>query len=111
VNSTVRRVLDVAFVVSLVALVVATAAYGYFALTFGSADHTQLTVTAERLSPEEITADVTVSLDPSARSLVGRAVANESARMVGDGPDIGGEYVRYEGAYYRVTVEGYTTTA
>lgn len=104
-NSTVRRALDVAFVVSLLALVVATAAYGYFALTFGSADHTQFTVTAERLPPEEITGDATASLDPSARALVERAVLNESARTVGDGPDIDGAYVRYEGAYYRVHTE------
>jgi hypothetical protein len=105
VNTTLRRVLEVAVVLALVAVVLATAAYGYFALTFGSADHTQFTVTAERLPPEEIAADATVSLDPSARTLVERAVQNERARTVGDGPDLDGAYVRYEGAYYRVHTE------
>lgn len=51
-----------------------------FALSFGSADHAEVSIQAQPLSPAEVVDDGTVELDAAGRAVVAEAVANGTAR-------------------------------
>lgn len=103
-DSRVRLALQVAGAVVLVAALVVVGGYTYFALTFGSADHTQFTLTVEPISEDRIAENATADLTSRAAAVVDTVHRNGSARTVAEQLDIDGAYVERNGTYYRVTV-------
>lgn len=102
-DSRVVRALQVAVVLLVTAAIVVAGAFTYAVLSFGSADHTEFTVTAEQLPRERIAANATATLSGRERAVVDAAHANGSARTVGERLDLAGAYVERNGSYYRVT--------
>lgn len=77
----------------------------FFSLAFGSADHTQFTLTAEAVSRDRIARNATASLSSREAAVVDEAHRNGSARTVAGPLDVDGAYVERNGTYYRVRVE------
>ncbi|WP_255150881.1 hypothetical protein [Halorarius halobius] len=98
------RALQVVVLLLVTAAIVGAGAFTYFALTFGSADHTEFIVTAEEMPRERIAANATASLSDRERAVVDAAHANGSARTAGERLDVEGAYVERNGTYYQVRV-------
>ena len=93
------RAVGVALLIGLLA----TAAGGlYFAFTFGSADHTQFTLTAEEMSRDRIADNATATLSDREAALVTEARRNGSAQTVAKRLELDGAYVERDGTYYQV---------
>lgn len=99
-----RGLLALGVVVVTVSLV-AAGGFVYFALTFGSADHTEFTLTAERVPRDHIAAAATANLSAREREIVAEAARNGSARTVATDLALDGAYVERNGSYYRVRAE------
>lgn len=104
-DSRVRRALQVAGVLVLVAALVVAGGYTYLMLTFGSADHTQFTLTAEEVPRDRIAENATADLSARQAELVDAAYANGTARTIAETFDLDGAYVERNGTYYRVRAD------
>lgn len=93
----------------IVVLVGATAVggYAYFLFTFGSADHTEFTLSAEEVPRDAIADRATANLeDPNDEraAVIDSAFENGSARTVAEEYDLNGTYVERNGSYHVVLV-------
>lgn len=91
-----------------------------FALSFGAADHAQVSIQAQPLSPDGVVDDGTVELDPAGQAVLAEAVANGTARSTAasfdpvfagahwyqvHGQGLGASvFVEHEGRFYRLAV-------
>lgn len=101
----VRRALQIVGALVLVAALLVAGGFAYFAATFGSADHTQFTLTAEQLPRDRVAENATAYLSPRAAAVVDEARHNGTARIVAKRLDLDGAYVERNGTYYRVRAE------
>lgn len=104
-SSRVRRALQVVGALVAVGALVVAGSFLYFSLTFGAADHTQFTLTADRLPRDRIAENATAALSEREAAVVDEAYRNGSARTVAERVDLDGAYVERNGTYYRVHVE------
>jgi len=89
--------------VALLIVLLVTAASGlYFAFTFGSADHTQFTLTAEEIPRDRIADNATATLSDREAALVTEARRNESAQTAAERLELDGAYVEQNETYYQV---------
>lgn len=107
----VRRALQVTGVLVLVAVLVVAGGYTYLVLTFGSADHTQFTLTAEEVPQDRIAENATADLSAREAAVVDTAYRNGTARTVAETFDLDGAYVERNGTYYRVRADAGPTVA
>lgn len=99
-----RRGAKLVGVLLLVGLLVVAGGVGYFAFTFGSADHTQFTLTAEEIPRNRIAKNATATLSAQEAAVVTEAYQNGSARTIAERLDLQGAYVERNGTYLRVRV-------
>lgn len=104
------RALQVAAGVLLVAALAVAGGYAYFALTFGSADHAEFTLSAQRVPADGVAENATVIEDPDAAAVVDRAHRNGTAVTL-ERYDLDGAYVERNGTYFRVDVADADLTA
>ena len=100
--SATERAARVVGVTLLILLLVTSASGLYFAFTFGSADHTQFTLTAEEMSRDRIADNATATLSDREAALVTEARRNGSAQTVAERLELDGTYVERDGMYYQV---------
>ena len=100
--SATERAARVVGVALLIGLLVTSAGGLYFAFTFGSADHTQFTLTAEEMPRDRIADNATATLSDREAALVTEAHRNGSAQAVAKRLELDETYVERDGMYYQV---------
>jgi hypothetical protein len=104
-DSRVRLALQTVGALVVVSAIAAALGFTYFALTFGSADHTQFTLTAGEMPRDYIAENATADLSGRQADLVAEAHHNGTARAVAETYDLNGTYVERNGTYYVVLAD------
>jgi hypothetical protein len=102
VSSATERAARIVGVALLIVLLVTVAGGLYFAFTFGAADHTQFTLTAEEMARDRIADNATATLSDREAALVTEARRNESAQTAAERLELDGAYVEQNETYYQV---------
>jgi hypothetical protein len=102
VSSATERAARIVGVALLIVLLVTVAGGLYFVFTFGAADHTQFTLTAEEMARDRIADNATATLSDREAALVTEARRNESAQTAAERLELDGAYVEQNETYYQV---------